>query len=64
MYLTHPLMVIYPCAKYGKPMSNKKMLWAGHESAQIDGQMDRQTDRQGDFYIPLLNFIHGGYKIM
>ena len=54
MYATHPVMVIDPCAKYGKPMSkqkklqaghkdmSKKKLWARHESAQIDRQTDRQ----------------------
>ena len=44
MCATQLLMVIHPCAKYGKPMSTKKKLWAGHKSAQIDGQTDRQTD--------------------
>ena len=29
MYTTHRLMVIYPCAKYGKPMSIQKKLLAG-----------------------------------
>ena len=28
------------CTKYGKPMSNQKKLWAGHESAQTDGQTE------------------------
>ena len=91
MYTTHRLMVIHPCAKYGRPMSNQKKvmgrtrkhvknpinltlrskfkvvsgfmnvrdtsshgdtpnlvsqcqtikkLWAGHESAQTDGQTE------------------------
>ena len=31
MYVTHPLNMIDPCAKYGKPMSKQKQLWAGHE---------------------------------
>ena len=35
-------------AKYGKPMSNHKKLWAGHESAQAD----RQTDGHSESYIP------------
>ena len=59
MYVTHRLMVMHQCDKYGKPMSNQKKLWTGHESAQTDGQTDRktdkqtdrQTDRQNDFYI-------------
>ena len=41
-------MLINLCAKYGKPMSIKKKLWAGHESAQTDRQTDRQTDEQKD----------------
>ena len=52
MYATHRLMVIHPCAKYGKPMSTIKKLWAGHESAQTDGQTDRRTDRVIPIYPP------------
>ena len=59
MFATHRLMVIHPCAKYGKPMSNHKKLWAGHESAQTDGQTDEQTE--WFLYTPL-NFVRGGYK--
>ena len=33
-----------------------KKLWAGHESAQTDGQMDRQSD----FYIPPWTSFAGG----
>ena len=68
MYATHRLMVIHPCAKYGKPKSNQKKLWAGHESAQTDGQTDGQTDRQKDrrtdrvISISPVNFVHGGYN--
>ena len=56
MYATHRLMVIHPCAKYGKTMLNQKKLWAGHESAR--------TDRRTDRVIPItpLNFVHGGYN--
>ena len=46
IYATHRLMVIHPCAKYGKPISNQKKLWAGRESAQTDEQTDGQTDRR------------------
>ena len=52
-YLTHPLMVINQCAKYGMPMPNQKKLWTGPESAQTHRQTDRQTDRQSD------SFVHG-----
>ena len=38
MYVKHRFMVIHLCAKFGKPMSNQKKLWAGHESAQTDRQ--------------------------
>ena len=27
MYTAHCLMVIQPCAKYGKPMSKQKIFW-------------------------------------
>ena len=60
IYTTHHLMVIYPCAKYVKPMSNQKKLWAGHESAQTDGRTDGQTDRQISIYP--MNFVRGGYN--
>ena len=40
MYATHRLMVIYRCSKYGKPMSIQKKGWAGHESAQTEGQTE------------------------
>ena len=29
-----------PCAKYGKPTSDKKKLYSGYESAQTDGQTE------------------------
>ena len=32
MYVIHTFMVIDPCAKYGKPMSIQKLLWAGHKN--------------------------------
>ena len=31
MYVAHRLVAIHPCAKYGKPMTTKKKLWAGDE---------------------------------
>ena len=51
MNTTHCLMVIHPCAKNGKPMSNEKKLWA---NTNLNRQMDRQTDKYP------LNFVHGG----
>ena len=39
MYATY-IIVIDPYAKYGKPRSKGKKLWARHESAQMDGQTD------------------------
>ena len=47
-------MVIHPCAKYGRSMSNLKKLWVGHESAETDGQTDGQTDRVIPIYPPEL----------
>ena len=46
MYATHSLMVIHPCAKYGKPMSNQKKV--------IDRTRictDRQTDGQTEWFL-------------
>ena len=40
------LMVIHPCAKNCKQMSNHKKLWTGHETAQTDGLTDRHTDER------------------
>ena len=52
--------------KYGKRLSNpKKKLGAGHESAQTDGQTDRQMNRQTDSRVILyssLNFVHGRFN--
>ena len=41
-------MVINPCAKYGKPMSNHKKVMG------TDGQTDGQTDRVIYIYPPEL----------
>ena len=104
MYTTHPLLVIDPCAKYGRPMSKQKKsygpdtktcqkpykfdlevriwimnvrdtsshgdnthvptlvsqcqtikkLWAGHESAQTDGQLQHLTLNQNVYRYPLV----------
>ena len=48
MHATHHTLVIYPCAKYGKPMSNQKTLWATDRRAYR--LTDRRTD--SDSYIP------------
>ena len=59
MYLTHPLMVIDPCAKYGKPMSNennyrpdKKQDCTRHivsnSNPKVLGRTRICTDRQTD----------------
>ena len=37
---SNPPMVIHPCAKYGKPLSKKKKLRTGHETAQTDRQTE------------------------
>ena len=67
MYATHRLMVIHPCAKYGKPMSNheKVMGWTRictdrWTDRWTDRQTDEQTDRQSDFYIPPWTSFAGG----
>ena len=60
MYAPHRLMVIHSCAKYGKPMSTKKKLWAKHEPAQKDGQTDRQ--KEWFLYTPWTSFT-GGIKM-
>ena len=36
MYETHHLMMKHPCAN----VLNQKKLWAGHKSAQTDGQTE------------------------
>ena len=57
MYATHRLMVIHPCVKYGKPMSNHKKVM-GRTRIFTDGR----TDRQSDFYIPPWTSFSGGIK--
>ena len=65
MFATHRLMVIHPCAKYGKPMSNHKKVM-GRTRICTEGRTDRrtdrrtQTDRQSDFYIPPWTSFAGG----
>ena len=56
MYATHRLMVIHPCAKYGKPMSNHKKVM-GRTQICTDRRTDRQTDRHTPLY-----FFRGGYN--
>ena len=57
MYATHRLMVIHPCAKYGKPMSNHKKVM-GRKRICTDRRTD--TDRQSDSYIPPWTSFAGG----
>ena len=59
MYATHRLMVIHPCAKYGKPMSNHKKVM-GRTRICTDRRTDRRTGRVKP--ISHQNFVCGGYK--
>ena len=61
LYTTRYLLMIYPCAKFGKPMSKQKKSWtqAGHKSA--GRLMDRQKARQSDSYLPP-ELRSGGYN--
>ena len=75
MYATHHLMVLHPCGKYGKPVSNHKKVMGRtrictdrrtdrQTDRWTDRQIDRQTDRQSDFYIPpWTSFLGGIIKI-
>ena len=58
MYVTYRLMVIHPCAKYDKPMSNQKKVM-GRTWICTDRLTNRQTDRQTEWFLYTLN---GGYK--
>ena len=54
MYTTHRLIVIHPCAKYGKPMSNHK---------KVMGRTRICTDRQTEWFLYTpLNFVRRGYN--
>ena len=69
LFATHRLMVIHPCAKYRKPMSNQI------KSYGPETNLHRQTDTQSDSYIPswtsftggiirlIAHFVHGYYQI-
>ena len=61
MYATHHLMVIHPCAKYGKPMSNHKKVM-GRTRICTGRRTDRQTYGQSDSYIPPWTSFAGGIK--
>ena len=58
----HHLMVIHPCAKYGKPMSNHKKVM-GRTRICTDRRTDKQMDRQSDSYIPPWTSFAGGILI-
>ena len=59
MCATHCLMVKHQCAKYGKPMSTKKIMGRTRICTHMDGRTDRLTDRQTEwFQFNPLNFVH------
>ena len=52
MYLKHLLMVIHPCAKYGKPMSNKKNSYGPDtKKCQKPYKFDLEVKVQGRIWI-------------
>ena len=53
MYAKHRLMVIHPCAKYGKPMSDQKIVM-GRTRICTDRWTDKWTDRVISIYPPEL----------
>ena len=60
-FATHVLMVMHPCAKYGKPMSNQKKV-IGRTRLITDRWTDRQTQtgRVIPIYPPELRSRGGG----
>ena len=69
---THCLMVIHPCAKYGKPMSiQKKSFWPDTKTCQKPYKFDLKVKEQGHIWIMkvLDTSSHGkseelGYKLV
>ena len=61
MYVTHRLMVIHytHVPNMVSHSQIKKKFWAGHDSAQTNGQTAGQTEW---FLYTSLNFVHGGYN--
>ena len=58
MYTTDRTMVIHPCAKYGKSMSNQKKIMG-----QTRICTDRRTDGQTEWFLYTpLKFVHWGYN--
>ena len=56
MYMTHRLMVIHPCAKYGRPMSNQKKNYEPDtKSFQKPYKFDLEVNVQGRIWIMNLN---------
>ena len=59
---THLLMLVIICTKYGKNPS-----WtvdAAGRTGKVNGQTDRQTDRQGESNIPPLTSLRGVYYVV
>ena len=62
IYATHRLMVIHPCAKYDKPMSNHTKVMARTRIC-TDRRTDRQTDGRTKWFLYTpLNFVRGMYN--
>ena len=55
---TSPQVDTPMCQIWKANVKLQKKLWAGHESAQADGQTDKRTDR-----VISINFVYGGINI-
>ena len=51
MYVTHPPLVIDPCAKYGMPMSKLTELQVGHEDMTKAYKIDLEVKGQHPVWI-------------
>ena len=51
MYATHRLMVIHPCAKYGKPMLNEKKDMRRTQNKEKPYKFDHEVNFQGRYWI-------------
>ena len=63
-YATYRFMMIHPCAKDGKPMSNQNKVM-GRTRICTDRRTDRQTDRRTKWflYTPWTSFTDGIIKM-
>ena len=60
MYVTHCLVVIHPCAKYGQPTSNQnKVMGTNLPERRTDRRTDKRTDRVNPIYPPWTSFTVG-----